>query len=343
MPLRTIVGQEAAVRSIRGALNSGRINHALLFVGPGGVGKRTAAFAFAQNVNCPQLVEGDACGECPSCRRIGAGIDVDARFFTPARLEYRKEEAVGIRQEAYITPNSGRRKFLIIDKADRLNDESANLLLKIIEEPPEFTVFILLAENLNSILPTIRSRSLAVSFRPLSVDEVLRLAGDRIKPEQARYLYPIAKGNVGTILQLCEDKHLKELFEDIEAELNERFLKPVPASPMRLAEEVMSISGRLDVEAADEETKAAVKRRALINVLEIMLAMVERRYMPGGEERDISEKGGTGKYLTGCRLLESLMETIKTIEGGGMQQLAIEAMALDFKRISYGGAGEKVS
>ncbi len=347
MPLRSIVGQEAAVRSIRGALNSGRINHALLFIGPGGVGKRTTALAFAQTVNCPQPVDGDACGDCPSCRRIGNGIDVDARYYTPARLEYRKEEAVGIRQEAYITPSSGRRKFLIMDKADRLNDESANLLLKIIEEPPEFTVFVLLAENINSILPTIRSRSLAVSFRPLSVDEVLKVAGDRVEPEQARYLYPVAKGDVGTILQLSEDKHLKELFDDIGAELNERLLKPVPASPMRLAEEVMALSGRLDVDAADEETKAAVKRRAIVNVLEIMMAMVEGRYMPSatreGAPRRASGEAWTDDYLTGCRLLESIMETIKSVEGGGMQQLAVEAMVVDIKRISYGRSGEKAS
>jgi DNA polymerase III delta' subunit len=338
MPLRSIVGQVAAVRTISGAIAGGRVTHAFLFVGPGGVGKRTTALAFAQAMNCPQPAGGDACGVCPVCSRIARGIDIDVRVFSPARMEYRKDEAIEIRKDAYVTPNSGRRKFLILDTADRMNDEAANLLLKTIEEPPEFTVFILLAENTHRILPTIRSRTLAVSFRPLSVEEVLKITGDRISPADARYLYPVAKGNIGTILRLSEDRQLKELFEDIEAELNERLLKSVPASPTRIAEELISLAGRIDYEVSDDDTKSIALRKAIVAVLEVMLAMVERRLVSDAG-RNSTGAGADGSLMLcqkECMLLEAVMRTIKSIEGGGQQMLSLEAMAIDFRKIAEG-------
>ena len=333
------------MRTIRGALAAGRITHAFLFVGPGGVGKRSTALAFAQAVNCPNGAGGDACGVCPVCGRIGRGIDVDVRIFQPTGLEYKKEEAVEIRKDAYLTPNESRRKFLILDRADCLSEVSADLLLKVVEEPPEFTIFILLTENDQQIRPTIKSRTLAVSFRPLSVEEAVRVAGGRMAADEVRYLYPLAKGNVGTILRLSEDKGLKELFDDIEAELFERLLKPVPASPMRLSEEIVALAGRIDFNASEEDTKSIALRKGIVGALEVMMAMVERRYMPrgGGEAGEGGRSGVGARHRTGCRLLETVIDTIKMVEGGGQQALALEAMAIEFRKIVSGNIKEKVS
>jgi DNA polymerase-3 subunit delta' len=345
MPLKDIIGQEAALRTIRGALAAGRITHAFLFVGPGGVGKRTTALAFAQAMNCPQPIDGDGCGVCPVCSRIEHGADMDIRFFSPSRMEYRVDEAKKIREDAYLTSSEGCRKFLILDRADCLNEESGNKLLKVIEEPPEFTVFILLTENADRILPTIRSRTQAVSFRPLSVEEAVRAAGGRMAADEVRYLYPLAKGNVGTILRLSEDKGLKELFDDIEAELFERLLKPVPASPMRLSEEIVALAGRIDFNASEEDTKSIALRKGIVGALEVMMAMVERRYMPrgGGEAGEGGRSGVGARHRTGCRLLETVNDTIKMVEGGGQQALALEAMAIEFRKIVSGNIKEKVS
>lgn len=329
------------MRTIRGALGAGRITHAFLFVGPGGVGKRTTALAFAQAVNCMEGSGGDACGVCPTCQRIGRGIDVDVRIFQPTGIEYRKPEAVEIRKDASMTPNTAVRKFLILDHADRLNEESANLLLKIIEEPPEFTVFILLTENAHRILPTIKSRTLSVSFRPLSVEEAVKAAGDRMAADEVRYLYPLAKGNVGTILRLGEDKELKELFEDIEAELFERLLKPIPASPMRLAEEVGTIAGRIDFGTSEDDSKSIAQRKAIVGMLEVMMAMLERRYIKAAQ--GASAGFVDDAHRTGCLLLESVMNTIKMIEGGGQLALSLETMAIEFRKIVGGNIKEKVS
>ncbi|HOX27727.1 MAG TPA: AAA family ATPase [bacterium] len=327
MPLRDIIGQPVAVRAVGGALGANRITHAFLFEGPGGVGKRTTALAFAQAVNCPQAVSGDGCGVCPACLRIAKMIDVDVRVFSTSYLGYKKPEAIEIRQEAYITPNTARRKFIIIDDADRMNAEAANLLLKILEEPPEFTVFVLLTENAQRVLPTIRSRTLPVSFRPLSLEDTVSAVAGRLSAREVGYLYPIAKGNTGAILQLSEDRGLKELFEDIQAELSERLLKPVPASPMRLSEEIAALAERLNV-SDEDDSKSIAQRKSTISVLEIMMTAIERSFISTG-----AAEGSTMKLRSGCLLLETVLGTIKAIEGGAFTALALENMVISFASI----------
>ncbi len=314
----------------------------MMFVGPGGCGKRTTALALAQAVNCEQPVGVDACGECASCRRTGRGIDLDARLFKPTRLGYRKEEAQEIRNEAYITPNSAGKKFLILDEVDNMKAEASNLLLKIIEEPPETTVFVLLTENKHLVLPTIKSRTLSVSFRRLNPDEILKVAaGDGITEKEVEYLYPIAGGNAGTIIRLSEDRNLKDLFDDIGAELFERLLGVVPVSPSRLAEEIMVLSDRLDLND-EEDTGSVAQRKSLIGILEIMMVMLERRYMPGGKGVFRESGGGAGPlHLKGVALLEKILESIKSIKGGAHTQLTLENMAIDFRNIASGKVSER--
>ena len=323
MPLRDIIGQSVAVRSLLGTLKSGRLGHAFLFIGPAGVGKRTSALAFAQAVNCAApMDDADACGVCPSCRRVERGVDIDARVYSPTRQGYRKEEAKEIRNDAHMTPNAGKRRFLILDDADAMGAEAANALLKVIEEPPEMSVFVLLTEKADRIMPTIKSRVLSVPFRPLTPAEAAAVAGERLSGGQVDYLFPIARGNMGEILRLSEDRKLKELFEDVEAELFERLLKEASASPTRLAEEVAALAVRIDLSTA-EDTESTARRKSVAAILEIMMSMVERKHMTVG--------AGAGEMKRGCDILETLMSTIQTVRGGGLTESALEAMAINLK------------
>ncbi len=311
------------MRSLLGTLKSGRLGHAFLFIGPAGVGKRTSALAFAQAVNCAApRDDADACGVCPSCRRVERGVDIDARVYSPSRQGYRKEEAKEIRNDAHMTPNAGKKRFLILDDADAMGAEAANALLKVIEEPPEMSVFVLLTEKADRIMPTIRSRVLSVPFRPLAPAEAAAVAGERLSGGQVDYLFPIARGNMGEILRLSEDRKLKELFEDVESELFERLLKEASASPARLAEEVGALAGRIDLSTA-EDTESTARRKSVAAILEIMMSMVERKHMAVG--------AAVGEMKRGCAILETLMNTIQTVRGGGLTESALEAMAINLK------------
>lgn len=178
-------GHQAVREMLRGAVQRGRISHAYLFVGPEGIGKRLFARCLAQSLFCQRIDDAllDACGECPGCRQFLAGNHPDltevglpeGKRELPLELflgrkEHRGQE--GMCYELSLRPNIASRRIAIIDDAHLLNTESANALLKTIEEPPGGALLILIATTIDAMLPTIRSRCQTVRFSPLSTEDV---------------------------------------------------------------------------------------------------------------------------------------------------------------------------
>ncbi|MBP7633048.1 hypothetical protein KBA41_02675 [Candidatus Ozemobacteraceae bacterium] len=174
---RNVLLQDAAVGHLRRSLARNRISQTYLFTGGPSVGKGRTAQAFSAALQCLEsggpTEDGlpDACGGCLSCRRIAAGSHPDVTTVTLQGNDIRVDQVRRLQELAVLQPNMGRWRIFIIDPADRLNEYSANSLLKILEEAPQRAVFMLLAENLERILPTVRSRSELVAFRTPSHDE----------------------------------------------------------------------------------------------------------------------------------------------------------------------------
>jgi DNA polymerase III subunit delta' len=188
MSWQGIEGHDAIVERFRRSLAAGRLPSTFLFVGPAGVGKRTFAIKFAQALLCeanpPETLQ--PCGECPGCKQVLAGShpdlellakDPDSSFLKVEQFigdrEHRMQE--GLLARFSLKPTRGRRKVAIIDDADLLNAESANCLLKTLEEPPPGSVLILIGTSDQKQLPTIRSRSQVVRFQPLPEATVAKL------------------------------------------------------------------------------------------------------------------------------------------------------------------------
>jgi DNA polymerase III subunit delta' len=236
------LGNTRIVTALRGMLASERVPHAMLFSGPRGIGKFTLARMFAQAANCQRLPD-DFCGECEPCRRIGllAGLqplieqglaqrgerpdaaavervplllethpDVWAIVPDPVRLKdpvVRSVLHVGqlraVQRAAYFKPQ-GRRRVFLIDGAETMRWDLANIFLKILEEPPESATLILLAPNPYQLLPTIRSRCLQFSFTPLGtaeVEEILRARTD-MEAEERKLAAQYAEGCPGAAIGL---------------------------------------------------------------------------------------------------------------------------------------------
>lgn len=327
MSLSDIKGQETALRSISNFARSGRIPHALLFHGPGGCGKHTTAVAFAQAVNCPETGPGeDACGRCRSCRRVAKGIDLDVITYQPGRLGYRKEAAIEIRKEAVTTPHSAGRKFLILDNSDMMNPESANLMLKIFEEPPAFTTFIFISQNVDRIIPTIRSRALPVPFKPVSTDDAALIAGDRLDPETVRFLHPLAKGDMGLMFKLAEDDEINTMFRELAKTIRGRLENEAVVSPSLAAGELSALASKIDLSTSDD-TPSTAERKSVIFMLEAMLIFLDRRFS------ETARNNGAQKELkTLCALFESVLGTIKAVKGGGHTLLSLETLAIEYRR-----------
>jgi DNA polymerase III subunit delta' len=243
------LGNHRVVTALRGMLASERVPHAMLFSGPRGVGKFTLARMFAQAANCLRLPD-DFCGECEPCRKIGLLADLgplieqglaqrgerpdsatiervplllethpDVWAIVPdpvrakdpvARPVLHVGQLRAIQRAAYFKPQ-GRRRVFLIDGAETMRWDLANIFLKILEEPPESATLILLAPNPFQLLPTIRSRCLQFSFTPLAtaeVEEILRVR-TALKPEERRLAAQYAEGCPGAAMGLDLDATAK--------------------------------------------------------------------------------------------------------------------------------------
>lgn len=145
----------------------------LIFNGPGSANMLSFAHAFAKGINCLNRDKnGDYCGACSNCTEIDKGIFMDLQVLAPDGQFYKKEQVTLLVEENTKKPLKGKRKINILTHVDQMNANSANAFLKVLEEPAPLNVFILLTENLNVLLSTIKSRCQIMKFSPLSRGEI---------------------------------------------------------------------------------------------------------------------------------------------------------------------------
>jgi DNA polymerase-3 subunit delta' len=259
MAFSDFLGNERIVAALRGTLRTERVPHALLFTGPRGVGKFTLACMFAQAANCERLKD-DFCGECETCKRIAQfgdtqklleqglaerGESADAatvervplilqahpdvwalvpdpvRLKTPvARPMLRVGQLRAVQRAAYFKP-MGRRRVFILDGAETMRWDVANVFLKILEEPPGSATLILTAPSPYALLPTIVSRCMQFHFAPLpqaGIEKILKEKTDR-KPAQNKLAAQLAEGNPGLAIEMdvnLEARHRRDALRILE-------------------------------------------------------------------------------------------------------------------------------
>ncbi|MDE2060123.1 MAG: DNA polymerase III subunit delta' [candidate division NC10 bacterium] len=207
MPFRDVIGQARAIRFLHRALITGRIAHAYLFSGPAGVGKRAAALAFAQALNCDMnqrsadnrqlTATQDGCGDCRACRNIANGLHPDVQIIEPDGATVKIEQIRTLEADAALVPYEAQWKVFILDGAERMTEQAANALLKTLEEPVKDTVFILLASTVSALLPTIVSRCQSVTFSPLPHGEIEALLREKgMEASRARLIASMSRGSI---------------------------------------------------------------------------------------------------------------------------------------------------
>ena len=166
-----IVGQEAVVETLRNAVRTGRVSHAVLFVGPRGTGKTSLARILAKAINCTNLQDGDACDACPSCVSIREGRAMDLIEIDAA--SNRGIDAIReLRDRINYAPTDLRRKVYILDEAHQITRDAWNALLKSLEEPPDFVAFMFASTHPQEFPPAILSRLQRFDVRRLTVPEI---------------------------------------------------------------------------------------------------------------------------------------------------------------------------
>lgn len=212
MSFKTIKGQDKAIAVIKGYLRQSRLAGSYLFVGPAGIGKKLTAMTLAKTINC--LGESlDSCDSCASCLKIDKGAHPDVHIIGSDVDEAVKIENIRqMHKEISLRPYEAKRKIFIVDNAHNMTADSANALLKTLEEPPQHNLLILITEKPNLLFKTIISRCQAVKFYPLSPEELRRLLEDDYGTSKhaAHFLAYFCEGRLGEALRLKDTDLLRQ-------------------------------------------------------------------------------------------------------------------------------------
>jgi DNA polymerase III, delta prime subunit (EC 2.7.7.7) len=212
MAFKEIIGQDLAIKILRKSLKENKISQTYLFVGPEGVGKKLTAISLVQALNC-KVEPFEGCGKCESCLNIKKLSHPDLFYLQPDGMWYKIQQIKDLRREAYLKPYISNYKVFILDDAHQLRNEGANALLKILEEPPEYTIFILIAYRPELLLPTIISRSQIINFSYLNEEEVRKIIEDKVPEDRIDILISLSQGSVGKALYWNEEENWNKRIE----------------------------------------------------------------------------------------------------------------------------------
>ncbi len=226
MLFSSIIGHDRQVDILKRALAHDALAHAYLFSGEPGIGKRLTAHALAAALNCEAAGAGGGCGVCPACRKVAGGIHPDVRIIMPesrdeqllatlsskeagkASDEIKIDQIRRAQESISLKPSEGRKKVLIVDDAETMNEASQNAFLKTLEEPPGESLIILITSMPQSLLPTIRSRCQALVFQPLprhALADIIR--GKRgLDEADAWFVAALSRGSLGRALEMDVQK-----------------------------------------------------------------------------------------------------------------------------------------
>ena len=240
-----VKGQEHIITTLKNQIKADRIGHAYLFCGTRGTGKTTVAKIFAKAVNCEHPVDGSPCGECAMCKSIAAGTSMNV-IEIDAASNNGVDNIREIREEVTYRPTEGKYKVYIIDEVHMLSIGAFNALLKTLEEPPEYVIFILATTEVHKIPITILSRCQQYDFHRISLDTIAaRLQELMVKEEvdvedkAIRYVAKAADGSMRDALSLLDQciafylgqkltyEHVLDVLGAVDTEVFSRLLRNV--------------------------------------------------------------------------------------------------------------------
>ena len=202
--LDTFVGNVLAKETLTTAVKSGRFPHAFIIEGEEGSGRHTfakilAAAAICEDTNAP-------CGDCRVCKLVATDGHCDVLTYSPEGATFKVDTVRKIRDNAFIYPVEAKRKVNILLDCDKMNESAQNALLKVLEEPPQFMVFILICRSAAALLPTVRSRCVTITLNTPETADALNFIITKTGKPEAEILSALKNthGNIGKALKLLD-------------------------------------------------------------------------------------------------------------------------------------------
>ena len=342
-----IVGQEPVVRTLKRAIETGRVAHAYLFSGPRGTGKTSTAKVLAMGLNCAEGPTPEPDGTCESCRAIINNSSMDV-LEMDAASNRGIDEIRDLRDKVNLAPAQGRMKVYIIDEVHMLTTEAFNALLKMLEEPPEHVVFVLATTEKHKVLPTIVSRCQSFDFRRPGVSllseklrEISEAEGIEAEPaaltaiaREGRGSFRDAEGLLDQLASFADGPitaaRVRELLGSAGSEV---LLETTEALYERRAADALRIVERLQNEGRDlsrftGELVAHLRRLMLLPFApEVALDEVGAEERPG-----LEEQAGRTPTAEVVRMIEALGDALSRTKRGVDAKLELELTFLKLAR-----------
>ncbi|MBR1742691.1 MAG: DNA polymerase III subunit delta', partial [Lachnospiraceae bacterium] len=215
---KDIIGQDNIKKHLQEGITKGKLSHAYIINGETGSGRHLIASALTKTLLCEnRTAEGDACGVCKSCMQVDTGNHPDLRFITHEKQSIGVDDIrTQLINDVTIKPYSSSHKIYIVPDANKMTEEAQNALLKTIEEPPEYAMIILLTDNYENLLETIKSRCIVLNTRPLGKEEITQylIKNLQMEPERASIAAGFCQGNVGKAIHFASSDDFQKMKED---------------------------------------------------------------------------------------------------------------------------------
>ncbi len=215
---KDIIGQDNIKKHLQEGITKGKLSHAYIINGETGSGRHLIASALTKSLLCEnRTAEGDACGICKSCMQVDSGNHPDLRFISHEKASISVEDIrTQLVNDIEIKPYSSSHKIYVIPDANKMTEAAQNALLKTIEEPPEYAMIILLTDNYENLLETIRSRCIILNTRPLGKEEITQylIKNLQMEPERASIAAGFCQGNVGKAIHFASSDDFQEMKAD---------------------------------------------------------------------------------------------------------------------------------
>lgn len=212
---KDIIGQESIKKHLQTAIKTGNLSHAYIINGEYGSGRQTIASALAKTIQCQSKTDDtDACGVCTSCKQAESHNHPDIKYITHDKTSISVNDIrEQLNNDISIKPYSSEYKIYIIPDANKMTEQAQNALLKTIEEPPVYAIIILLTENCDSLLPTIRSRCVTLTMNPVEKDKICTYLENKfqLEPEQAQIASNYCQGNIGKAIRFASSSDFIEM------------------------------------------------------------------------------------------------------------------------------------
>ena len=326
-----IAGHEEAVTFLEKSIEKDMLSHAYLLIGPSQVGKMTLAMNLACAVNCLESRSSSPCGECTQCYRIFAGQHPDIQIIKTeaGSRTINLEQVRDIQHSAMFKPYEGKYRVFIFEEASSLNDEASNNILKLLEEPPESVLFILLTSQWQSILPTISSRCHWIRLNTLAtgtITEEIQRVFD-IPSEEAEGMARLSNGRIGWALNASGDP---KIMKDYIASLDRMssILNDNLEDKFAYAEEMAALYLK-DRNKAFEQLNTAVSWWRDLMVLK----NGDREFVSNMSALESLDYHAT--WVSSSQMVESInniLETIDYMEANVNPRLALECLMLSLPR-----------